>query len=174
MSIDPTLLEGDLVSSARAKLMTAAASLIGTLIGKDATGDPFSDGWIFAGADQEGRPYRDPAATGKCAVVLTEAAPWGTNAHNTARMPSLQVQIYCDPSRDANGNIAARDERLKCRKIAKTVHRCFHDAANRDHSWPNNLLVVSSTCSSDLSITDVPNSDGICRGTLVFSIQLPG
>lgn len=176
MTIDPTLLEGDLVSSAREKLLQAFidAGQVGPLIGKDDNPtDPFYTGWVFAGPDHASAPSRDVTNTGKVAVVLFSRNYWGSNMHNTVRMPTLTVLIWADATRfDGTSSRAAEDADLKAKAAAKTIRRTFHDAANADHDWPLGLSVISSVADGDLDLTDVPGSDYAVRGAMNFSVQV--
>lgn len=176
MTVDPELLKGDLVSSAREKLLAAltAADMVGTLIGKDPNpGDPWFDGWVFSGSDNDNAPSRDVANTGLVACVVSQRDAWASNMHNTARFPILQVLTFADSSR-IPGTVqrAAEDADLKAKAVARVVRKTFHDAANADHAWPLELEVVSSVAQGDLSITDVPGSDFTVRGQQRFEIQL--
>jgi hypothetical protein len=177
MSIDPSLLLGDLVSSARQKLLTALtdADLVGPLIGADPSPtDPFYTGWVFSGMDHDGAPSRDVTNTGKVACVLLSRNAWGSNMHNTARLPILTVLTYADATRfDGTVSRAAEDAELKAKAVAKVVRKTFHDAANEDHIWPLDLFVVSSVANGDLDLTDVPGSDYVVRGTQRFDVILP-
>lgn len=175
MTIDPALLEGDLVSSARQKLLTALtdAGLIGTVVGKDATGGTWASGWVFSDSGNDLSPSRSIAATGKAAVVVSSRSAWGSNNHNTARFPVLQILIYADPTRVPNSpSRAAEDADLKAKAIAKVVRKTFHDAANEDHNWPLGVQVISSVAAGDLELTDIPNSDYAVRGIQRFNLQL--
>jgi hypothetical protein len=175
MPIDPTLLQGDIVGSAVEKLQAAllAAGMIGPLVGVDVAPGPFTDGWVFAGADNDNRPSKDVTSTGKAALVVSSRSHWTTNVHNTARFPILQVLIFADSTRVAGSTSrAAEDSDLKVKKIAKVVRKCFHDAANADHSWPNDVWVTASVADGDLSIDDVPGSDGVSRGLQRFNLQV--
>lgn len=177
MTIDPALLAGDLVSSAREKVLQALidANMVGTLIGKDDNPtDPFYTGWVFAGPDHASAPSRDVTNTGKVAVVLFCRNSWGSNMHNTVRMPTLTVLIWADATRfEGTVSRAAEDADLKAKAVARVIRATFHDAANADHDWPLGLYVISSVADGDLDITDVPGSDYVVRGALNFSVQVP-
>lgn len=174
MSIDPLLLQGDLVSSARDKLLTAltAAGLVGSVVGKDTTG-VWASGWVFSDSGNNLAPSRDPLGTGKVAVVLSSRTSWSSNMHNTARFPVLQVLVYADPTRQAGSvSRAAEDADLKAKAVARVVRKTFHDAANKDHIWPYALEVVSSVADGDVELTDIPGSDYAVRGLQRFNLQL--
>lgn len=182
MTIDPDLLDGDLVASARVRVIQALADDQASVakaspwVGVDGQGDqppgPYTDWWVFSGFDSEGNPFRNVEGTGLCAIVLLSRGQWATNRHNTARFPVLQVAVYADCSRDGAGNVAARDATLRCNVVAKLLRDTFHDASNGTHDWPNGLRVHSCVLQNDLSVTDVPKGDGVVRGLMTFEVAV--
>jgi hypothetical protein len=127
--------------------------------------------WVFQGSDDD-RPFRDPKGTGKCAVVLTTNSTWGTNQHNTARMPVLTALIYADPTRGNDGTPAKPDAKSKALKVADALITVFHDAANSDHNWPKGLKVHSSVHSDGPNSQPIPDSDGMVRMSLSFQLMV--
>lgn len=176
MAIDPTLLEGDVSASACVKLRNAlqAEGLIGTLIGVDVAPETaFTSGWVFVGAENDNRPSRDVTGTSMVACVVSSRSHWATNMHNTARFPVLQVLIFADSTRiPGTVSRASEDADLKVNRVAKVVRKTFHDAANRDHSWPLDVEVISSVLSTDLQLSDVPGNDFVSRGQMLFNLQV--
>lgn len=167
-------LTGDLVSSAITKLLAALNTwgLIGTVVGQDPAGKAFPDGWVFAGFDDDGRPFRDVEGTGRAAIVIHDRNEWGVNQHNTARFPLLMVIIFADSSRAADGTITFRDGILRAKLVNKVVTETFHDAANEDHEWPGGLLVISCVKADGTDFTDVPNAEGVVRALTRFEVAL--
>lgn len=173
---------GQLQAAARRKLLAYApfAALIGTDVGTDTgmetiyPGTPYADGWVFQGVGDDGRPQRDPTSTGTSAVCLLVREGWtGMNMHNTARFPSLRALIFSDLTRaaDDNGMIAKRDAENRCSEVARIVIDCFHDPANRDHWWPNNVYVSSCVLNGELNIRESPKGDGLVVGSLTFALS---
>lgn len=177
MAIDPDLLQGDLVASVRVRLLDAlvAANLIPTVVGADGqagqpTG-PYSDGWVFPAANEDGDPLRMVEGTGKAAITLHAKDEWGANTHNTMHFPVLTVLIFADSSRNADGQPAARDAELRCKAVARVVDKLLHDSANASHDWPLGLRVHSCLRESmGLVIMDVPKGDGVVRGQLRYDV----
>jgi hypothetical protein len=172
------LTAGDLQASALQRLRTAltAAGLIGDEVGRDGSGGqpsgPFSDGWLFAGFDNDGNPLRRVEGTGLSAITIQSRDSWAVNEHNTQEFPVLVVSIYTDCLRDGMGNVASRDADMRCRRIAKVVRSTFHLPAGPNGDWPGGVRVTSSLSVQDLSLMDIPDSDGAVRGVLRFHLAL--
>jgi hypothetical protein len=191
MAVDQKLLRGDLVSSAREKLLAMLtaenlidrwalsgrldnAGMVGADPPKNGLAGLYAAGWVFPGLGAEGRPVRAVEGTGKAAITLHDRGSWAANAHNTAQFPVLTVLTYADISRDACGNPIAHDAELRGKYLAKVVSDCFHDAANEDHDWPNGLFVISSVEPTQRDITDIPDGDGAVRVEQRFNVSLLG
>jgi hypothetical protein len=177
MAIDPAYLVGDVVASARVRLVGAlvAANLVGPVVGADGVGTqpvgPYSDAWVFPAAEEDGRPLRAVESTGLTAVTLHVKDEWGANVHNTMHFPVLTVLIFADCSRDPEGNPTARDAELRCKAVAKVIDKTLHDPANVNHDWPLGLRVHSCLRESmGLTIMDIPNGDGAVRGQLRYDV----
>lgn len=161
--------ELDLVTAAYQRLAAFPdfqSMVLNGLIGTDAASaaldsEKLAKAWLFQGLDDEGRPFRDPEGSGTSVVVLAEHNEWtGPNRHNTAFFPRLQILIYTDSTRAANGAVGAQDARRKTKHIAKRLDRCFHLVGNdvADQVWGDRKWVHSSVRSSPLSIRDVPGT----------------
>ena len=145
-------------------------------LGKDVPGGPWEQGWVFQGLE-EIKPFRDVEGTGKSAIVLRVMDSWGQNKHNSASFPTLQVLVWADPTRNADGSTTARDATAKCEVVCRAVDRLLHDPANSRHIWPlgpsmGNLFVVACVRSAGPSIEEVPDSDGGCRGELRYEVSM--
>jgi hypothetical protein len=141
-----------------------SAGLLGT--------DPlYATGWVFSG-DLTGDPFRAVEGTGKCAVVLYSFDHWAPSTQlHTARYPRLNVAIYADVSRDAQGNYTGHDAEDKAEAIYEQINPLFHDAANRVHAF-DDLLVVSTLMGNPLSLMDIPDGDGAVRGLVAYDLTL--
>lgn len=136
------------------------------LIGTDAADDdPDEDkvarAWVFQGFDANGRPYRNAEGSGKGVVVLSVRDDWAEpNRHNTWDFPLLQMLVYMDSDRDADGTMTAPNAVPKCRSVMRILDRRFHLVGNTqaDQDWPG-LRVHSCIRASRLTITDVPDSE---------------
>ena len=145
------------------------------VIGKDADATPnnaYESGWIFRDINDQ-RPPRNVENTGKAAVLFSQVAHWSNQVrHHTTKFPILTVFIFADPTRDASGsNPIAQDAEDKVRRVWREIDRLFHDPANRIHAF-DTLRIVSTVEGSPLSILDVPEGDGMVRGTVRYDIIL--
>lgn len=77
--------------------------------------------WIFANT-----PYATIENTGKAMVVLTVTNGWGANEHNTARFPTLNVDIWADPTRHPDRSVAEQDADVKVEEVYKAIDKFFH------------------------------------------------
>ena len=187
--------EMDLTTAAvRRLLATTAFAVIEPLIGSDGPGGM----WVFQGLDAEGRPFRDPEGSGKCALVLSSRSEWsGPNRHNTFEFPRLQVLIYADSTRNEDGSPAVRDAERKIKKIWRAIDTVFHLAGweGADLFWQDGLLhpqpgetcppdhpiedhlegcwVHSSIRGNPVSVTDVPSTQALTlRAEMLYDVGM--
>lgn len=200
MAMDMTkLLEGDLVSAARRRLITKLQNtpdMLGTggLVGQDGVdGKPqgaYSQAWVFPGLDNDGRPLRPVEGSNKVSVTILGRDHWNSNPHNTMSMPVLRFLIFADTMRQPDGNPAGRVADLRVKKAAKLIDELFHVADNGSrafrageqgsdgHLWNEGLdeeLYVISCYRSPgggLNITDVIDNDFAVRGDLRYEVAL--
>jgi hypothetical protein len=161
--------------------------VLGGYVGTDAASDAtdvekLTAAWLFRVQDDEGRPFRDVEGTGTSAIVVSSRNDWsGKNPHNTASFPRLQVLIYADTTRQAEGTHQSYDAIAKCKHIAKRVDLCFHRPDRSDDMWwgtagdrtdpMHGVWVHSSLNSSPLDIRDVPNTHSLTvRGELTYEV----
>jgi hypothetical protein len=153
----------------------AASAVFQNLVSEGFIGtDDDNTPWLFQGLDSEGRPFRDPEGSGKGVVVLMENT-WGSqNRHNTWQFPELQVLIYMDSTRNADGSTVAPDARRKCKHVAKRINTLFHLPGNTeaDQDWEG-FRVHGSIANGGLSLDDVPQTQAtVCRGTLRYETKV--
>lgn len=187
------LLQSDLVSAARRRLLDAfnaddAANVAGTqwwlvpggLIGRDGVDGhdigPASEGWVFPGLDNDGRPLRSVEGSNKVSVTFSDRDTWGTNAHNTMRMPLLRVLVFADTDRQPDGNPAGRYADLRARKTAQFIVDLFHDAGNFVKVWnpgqSEELPIAACILQSGISISDIPDNDYAVRASFTLAVSL--
>lgn len=168
-----TSLQPDLASSAveRVRASSIFQDLVSAgLVGTDSV---YPAGWVFQRTRRAPATYRNVEGTGKACVVLSDRTSWaGPNQHNTARFPTLLVEVFADASRDSQGNVVADDADRRCKQVWDGLDRIFHDAANVSHVWPLGLKIFSCVRWTELSIDDVPDGDGSVRGTAYYAVQL--
>lgn len=166
----------DQLISVRRKLLadTEFSSLVGTDIGVDQSGGPWTDGWVFKSTGDM-LPERNPQNSGKSAVVFDLNKPWtNPNPHNTARFPLLSFRIYSDVSRatDPALPVITNDADTRCARVADAIRHIFHQPQNNDHFWPNGVYVTSSLLWNDLVIEPVDGDDGLVYGDMSFALVL--
>jgi hypothetical protein len=170
----------DMVTSAFQKLSAYPAFqqlVLDGLIGTDADDtapdeEKIAKAWLFQSLDDQERPFRDPEGSGQCVILLSQHKSWsGPNRHNTAQFPQLNVLIYADSTRDADGAPITQDARRKAKHVAKRINPCFHRPGNDDHLWPGDYWVHASYQSMQLQLTDVPNTQAYTvRGEMTYEI----
>lgn len=168
---------GDVLTAARRKLLADADfdALLNVDVGKDPMGQLWDDGWVFRAYGPNHAPYRDPANTGFAAITMHLRDPWTSpNLHNTLSFRLLTFEILADRSRDRDDPSlsSAYDAEDRCDRVATAIKNVFNDVANADHSWPNDVYVVSCVLYNDLELVNVPNQDGLIEGTLRFALSL--
>lgn len=155
----------DLVTAARRHLVadTALAALVGT--------SPAFQVWVF-----RWRPYVIVEGTGQAAVVLAQRAGWQSpNMHNNMEFPRLQVEVWADLERDVNGNPASRTAEDLASDVLREVSRILHHPRGDLQEWGDTngkIRVLRSTRLDEMDIVDVPNGDGLVRGTVNFGVVL--
>lgn len=178
MSQPPIELRLDLVTAAIARLRGYAPFqqlVLDGLIGTDATGpeESIAKAWLFQGLDNEGRPFRDPEGSGQSVIVLSERGEWASaNSHNSAYFPILQMLVYTDCTRDADGAVLKRDADRKAKHIFRILDRCFHLVGERtdqpyavvvevfdDVPVERRFFVASSLRGNPFTLTDVPGTE---------------
>ena len=156
----------DLVTAAHRRLRNHPrfiALVDGGYIGTDAAadallGEQVSASWLFQGLSEDGRPFRDPEGSGKSAVVLQEYTGWpGSSDSHTFRFPQLQLLVYTDTPRAADGSELALTASRTCKYILSELDRVFHLPGNSEHKW-NSMHVHSSLRDGGWAIHDVPGT----------------
>lgn len=96
-------------------------SSVTSLIGDDANGE-----WIFVD-----RPEARVENSQTSLIVITTEGGWGANEHNTARFPTLVVDIWSDPERDpATNAVISQDAKLKAEAVYKAIDKVLHQVHN--------------------------------------------
>lgn len=125
--------------------------------------------------------------TSRCLVVINEGRPWTSpNGHNTMRFPTLVVDIWADPTRNADKSVKFWDSTTKIETIQKELDRLLHliDPSTPDgmpRMWGTAAQVAARTgvviaeCkrASGPEITPIRDSDGSLMGKLTYNVNLP-
>lgn len=126
--------------------------------------------WIFYG-NEDNKPWRDPQGTGTSAIVLSTDDTWGSNAHNTAQFPVLQVLIYSDATRGVDNKPVRTDQKTKAWRIYDEIDKIFHDSSNTLHSV-GSVRVHSSQRRYGPSVRAVPDTAGMVRLDVTYEIAV--
>lgn len=123
-----------MILSLAARNYLASQPSVTSLVGSDSTWGP----WIF-----EDRPRLIVENTGKCLIVVTKDGSWASaNDYNTARFPRLIIDIWADPTRNADGSLRKEDAKAKIEAVYKAVDKCLH-LVNK--SLPGGISVMWGT-----------------------------
>lgn len=151
----------DMVVAARRYL--AAQPGLTALLGSDAT---YST-WIF-----RWRPYVEVEHSGKAAVVVSRRPGGAPNRHNHMDWPQLQVEIFADEDRNAQGNPAnAAKAEDRCQAVFAELDKYLHRPEKGALMW-DTLRVLSSERNGGIDITEVPGGDGLVRGLVAYDVSL--
>jgi hypothetical protein len=117
--------------------------------------------------------------TGKACVVLSQRGGWATaNRHNTEQFPVLQVEVYSDPTRDANRNPSddyTPEERAY--EVYRAIDAVLHRPDGFDEDWGDamgTLRITGSLRAGEPDITDVPEGDGLIRLLVRYEMKVGG
>jgi hypothetical protein len=90
--------------------------------------------------------------TGKSMIVINVESGWGANDHNTARFPTLVIDIWSDPTRNADLSVQKKDASLKAEAVYEAIDKLLHLV---DKSVPGGGAVYWGTA------TEIANKTGI-------------
>lgn len=127
--------------------------------------------WIFQSGPEEDKPYRDPQGTGTSAIVVGNTDTWGSNPHNTAQFPILQILIYSDCTRGPDNTPVKADQKTKAFKIYEAVDDLINDPANDKHVWMGRTI-LSCLRREGPSVSAVPDTNGLVRLMVRYEIAL--
>lgn len=125
-----------------ARNFLAQQSSVTSLLGDDALWDT----WIFVDAPQA---LVEKSQT--CLIVITEENGWANaNDYNTARFPRLQLDIWADPTRNADGSVQKKDAKLKIEAVYNAVDKYLHLVDNSlpsgaFHKWGTAAQIANGT-----------------------------
>lgn len=74
----------------------------------------------------DSRPEATIENTGKSMIVISTENGWGANNHNTARFPTLVVDIWTDPTRNSDNSVKRQDAILKAEAVYLAVDKFLH------------------------------------------------
>lgn len=107
------------------------------------------DTWIFSEEPMGVRIEN----TQKCLIVITENSNYDSpNEHNTMEFPRLLVDIWADPTRNADRSVKISDARTKVQPILRLVNKHLHTV---HPSAPNGMPYIWGTAAEISAKTGV-------------------
>jgi hypothetical protein len=117
--------------------------------------------------------FVDVEGTGEACLVVTSPGPWGAaNAHNTARFPTLGIEIYSDVPRDAYRESGYATSRDLVEAIYQIADRLLHYPQGGEIAWSTLRIVSSIRNAGDVQIEAIPQKDGMSRGVCRYEVML--
>lgn len=105
------------------------------------------------------------------AAVLRYAGGWtGPNAHNTMRFPRLLLEVFCDPIRDEDNNIADPGEvRRRVEHAYKVIDKQLHHPQGGQQRW-GDIRVLGCSRLTEPVVENVTDGSGLLRLTCTYAI----
>lgn len=122
-------------------------------------------------------PLATMEGTSGIALVLSEMGGWNVAAAGSSmRFQRLQVEIWVDPTRDANKNITESPGHTVRR--GKAVFAALHQVLQRQEAggailW-GDLVTVGCSLLSEPQFFTVPDGDNLYRGPAMYGVTTGG
>lgn len=115
--------------------------------------------------------WQDFQNSSMTAAFITSDGGWaGPNLHNTLRFPRITLNIWCDPLRDAGGNIADPHEvMLRANRAYEIVDNHLHRPEGETQWW-GQIRTVSCARLTEPTTYRVPDGDGIVRLSATYAV----
>lgn len=156
----------DIVAAARQRLL-ASPSLLALL----GSGQGFAH-WIFVGPYEGSAPFVQMDGSQQAAVVLAEGSNWlPPNMHNTMQFPSLRVDVYLDPIRDASGNAVSPDLKPRFLPVQRELVRILHRPQGDVELW-GDVRTLGSQQLGSWQYSRFSDTDGTGIASSSFGIAL--
>lgn len=149
----------DVVAAAAGHLLAQPAVV--ARVGRWSSGEPL--------IEQDTAPPREEMVSA-AAVVLVHAGPVATAGEHTDYAVRLQVELWVDPQRDAGGSVTEPGEaRRRLFACWQAVDRVLHRPGAGVQRW-GDVRVQYCERSAGLTSYQVPNADGLWRGTAFYTV----
>lgn len=138
------------------------------------------DTWVFAD-----KPSGKVENTGTSMVVISQQGSWtDPNEHNTLTFPQILVDVWSDPTRNADKSIRVLDADDKILAVHRVISKYLHVVDNNRKGKPlcwgtaeqmaNNTgaLIDGSTRRREVDFANMLNNDGGRMGTVVYGVKL--
>lgn len=137
------------------------------LLGSDAQFPLWLFRWVLQ-ADVEG--------SGRAAVVLSTPSGWAApNAHNTARFPRLEVEVYADVPRDDRLLPTVRTAQDYALAVFAVIDPVLHRVDRGGFTWGNSeggMRIVRSVRQVEPAVEPVPDADGVARLSVAYAVSV--
>lgn len=142
------------------------------------------DTWIF----DENPVGSKIENTSKCLIVITEGDAWtGANEHNTAWFPTLDVDVWADPTRNEdNKSVKLFDAKTKIERIVRQVDKSLHRLSAHNRGLPmiwgtaeeidsktGVVVATSLRASGNIIYSPIRDTDGAWMGRVTYNISRP-
>lgn len=141
------------------------------------------DTWIF----DESPLNVKVEGTSKCLIVINEQGTWTSpNGHNTMRFPQLIVDVWADPTRNADRSVQKLDAKTKIQDIQTVLDRHLHltdpaTSAGMPYIWgtaaqvagKTGVVITGSHRSSGPNFSPIRDSEGSWMGQLTYDVNVP-
>lgn len=121
------------------------------------------------------RPHEQVEGTGQRAIVISRPRPWAVpNRHNTATFDLVQVDVYADPTRDAEGRPTKEDAEERALAVCDEIRNVMHFPRGAEIEWGDGtgkIRVVSSVAGQDPEVARMDDSE-VVRARQAFEVVL--
>lgn len=165
----------DLALAARNTL--AADPVIRALVGRSTK---WPDGWIFSDDI-----YTTLENKSKCAIVITVSGGQTPNEHNTVRFPRMTVDVWADPTRNADLSVRVPDAKDKIQTIVEALKKHFHtvnlsDGNGMPRIWGTpvevaartGVVILGSSQSTEPDFSPIADAEGAWMGRVQYQVQV--
>jgi len=163
-----------------ARNLLAQDPAVRALVGHDSV---WTDGWIF-----DSNIFARIENSQKCAIVLSEVTPYtNKNAHNTMDFATLAVDVWADPTRNADGSMRRDDADEKIEAVIKAAEKHLHTVAlskpgGEFHRWGTAaqiadgtaIAILGSTRISGPTFTPIADTEGGVMGRYTYAVNIIG
>ncbi len=118
-------------------------------------------------------------------LVVSEGTQWTTpNEHNTLHFPRIFIDVWADPTRNQDGDVAMQDADNKISAIHRVVSKYLHLVDNGDRKgqpvcWGTaaqmesfkGSLINSSTRAGEPAYADVRDGDGARMAAVTYNVS---
>jgi hypothetical protein len=113
-------------------------------------------------------------STSKEAAVLQVEGNWtSANNHNSARFPRLHLEVYSDPTRDANRNVVRTDAQDKALSVWEKADRHLHRPGGVDEFWTPLVRVIGSTrLDGEPTFSPLSDTDGVQVLSVYYALSV--